>query len=61
LEYRIGRYDDHMPEAVSCSGRELVLRYMGAEYGFALEAGTFDGPAAAVSENGAAEFRIIRK
>ena len=61
LEYRIGRYDDHMPEVVSRDERELVLRYMGTEYGFALTAGTFDGPTAVSSENGAAEFTIIRK
>lgn len=61
LEYRIGRYDDHMPAVVSCKRDELVLRYMETEYGLALKSGSFDGPTAVRSENGAAEFAIIRK
>ncbi|MBQ3957069.1 MAG: hypothetical protein II650_04550 [Clostridia bacterium] len=61
LEYRIGRYDDHMPAVVSCKRDALVLRYMETEYGLALKSGSFDGPTAVRSENGAAEFAIIRK
>lgn len=61
LEYRIGRTDDHMPAVVSAGERELILRYDGADYGFALKAGSFDGPTAAVSENGAVEAVVVRK
>ena len=61
LEYRIGRYDDHMPAVISAGERELILRYMDRNYGFALQSGTFDGQTAAASENGAIDALIIRK
>ena len=60
LEARIGRYDDHMPELVSAGERKLILRYMGTEYGIALTAGSFEGPAEVRSENGAVEAAVIR-
>jgi len=52
LESRIAR-DEHVPEIVRATDRQLTLRYAGVEYTITLEAGRFAGAQTILSENGA--------
>ena len=61
LLYRFGKPDCHMPDVLSLAGRELTLRYNGAEYGCELTEGRFVSAVKARSENDRISVRIVRK
>lgn len=58
LENRIGKTDRHFPELLSCTEKQLRLRYNAVEYAVTLASGRFDGTGRICSENGCIELNI---
>ena len=59
LAYRHGDTGAHMPEVVSCTEKQLTLRYLGREYGVRLTAGRLENALTVRAEDGVIRAEIF--